>query len=70
MAVNSARERVKFLSHCERLLAWQIQTAERERAIRRRNFRRAWKTMHVNRAIRTVIADNVNLYNRTKNWNL
>jgi len=66
----SARERFKFVSHCERLLAWQIETVERERAIRRRVFRRAWKQMLVSVAVRRVIADNHKLYSRTKNWNL
>jgi hypothetical protein len=66
--LNSARERYRFLRHSERLLLWQIATAERERAIRKRTFKRAWLALPLNIALRIVIADNINLYNRTKNW--
>jgi hypothetical protein len=69
----SARERFKFASHCERLAEYQTRIgmeANRARIIRRREFRRAVAYMYLRRALAIIIADNINLYNRTKNWNL
>lgn len=60
----TTRELYYLNRHLDRLILWQIANAERERAIRRREFRRAWKQMLVNRAIRIVIKDNLDCYRR------
>jgi hypothetical protein len=68
----TARERYYLNDHLHRLFDWQLRQAaelKREQIIRRREFRRAVAYMYLRRALNVVIADNLKLYNRTKNWN-
>ncbi len=60
----TARERYYFNHHTRRLILWQIENAERERKARLREFKKAWKGCALRIALRRVIADNVQVYNR------
>lgn len=52
------RERYKFLRHLERLLMWQINQVEQERAKTKRILRRMQKQCAINRAVLRVVQAN------------
>lgn len=56
----TTRERYYLNAHLERLADWQTRkaiAANRERIIRRREFRRAVRAMYLARALRVILAD-------------
>jgi hypothetical protein len=56
----TTRERYYLNAHLDRLADWQTRKAQehnRERIIRRREFRRAVRAMYLGRALRIILAD-------------